>query len=269
MGTRRREAGISHKYKIMIKLFIKNRKSQKISVLVEENNSPTGLVFIMHGLGGFKEQHHINAMADAFKQNNYTVIRFDTTNSIGESEGSYEDATTTNYYEDLEDLICWAEKQSWYQEPFVLVGHSLGAMCISLYAQKYSEKIKAIAPISTVVSGKLSMETEGKKEWKDSGWQIIESASKPGLMKKLPWSHMEDRQKYDLLENVKKLTMPVLLIVGDNDTSTPISHQQVLYNALIEGRKELHVIKGSGHNFRKESEREELKQIFDAWIKKL
>lgn len=251
------------------KLYIKNRKGQNISVLVEEKNNPVGLVFIMHGLGGFKEQLHIQAMADAFKQTSYTVVRFDTTNSIGESDGSYEDATTTNYYEDLEDLLTWAKSQTWYQEPFILAGHSLGGICVSLYAQKFPEKVKAIAPVSTVVSGKLSMETEGKEEWRESGWLIVESASKPGVMKKLPWSHMQDRQKYDLLENVNKLTMPVLLIVGDNDTSTPISHQQILYNALPEGKKELFVIKGSGHNFRKESEREELKQILDAWIKKL
>src|SRR5260221_6400320 len=99
----------------MDKVFIKNRKGQKIAVIVEQPNGQTkGLAFVMHGLGGFKEQPHIQVMAEAFLDNGYRVVRFDATNSFGESEGKYEDATTTNYYEDLEDVINWSKKQSWY-----------------------------------------------------------------------------------------------------------------------------------------------------------
>jgi len=252
---------------INMKLYIKNRKDQKISVLVEAQKS-NGLAFVMHGLGGFKEQPHIQVIADAFAENGYTVVRFDTTNSIGESEGEYKDATTTNYYEDLEDVIKWASGQKWYREPFILAGHSIGAMCICLYAEKFPGKVKALAPISTVVSGKLSMETGNKKEWQETGWLIEESKSKPGVIKKLPWSHMEDRLKYDLLSKAEKLTMPVLMAVGENDNITPLRHQKILYKVLP-GPKELYVVKKSGHTFRKEDELNELKKIFDSWIKKI
>ena len=55
----------------------------------------------MHGLGGFKEQPHIETFAESFFELDYTVIRFDTTNTFGESEGNYENATVTNYLEDF------------------------------------------------------------------------------------------------------------------------------------------------------------------------
>ncbi len=252
-----------------MKLFIKNRKNQKISILVEEQKNQTGLAFVMHGLSGFKEQPHIQAIADAFSENGYTVVRFDTTNTLGESDGKYEDATTTNYYEDLEDIIKWSGQQEWYQEPFVLSGHSLGGICVALLAENYPQKVKAIAPISTVVSGKLSLRTEDKKdEWKKTGWRVSESKSIPGVIKRLPWSHMIDRQKYDILERVDRLVMPVLLIVGENDTSAPLEHQQILYMALP-GKKELHIIKNAEHTFRKQEDLDELKIIFNSWIKKL
>jgi len=251
-----------------MKLFIKNRKNENISVLIEEQKNQKGLAIAMHGSGGFKEQPQIQIMAEAFGNNGYTVVRFDTTNTLGESDGKYEDATATNYYEDLEDVIKWSEKQEWFEEPFVLVGHSLGGLCLALYAENYPEKVKALAPISTVVSGKLSLETEGKDEWKKTGWKVEESKSKPGVIKRLPWSHMIDRQKYDILERVDRLVMPVLLIVGENDTSTPLEHQQILYEALP-GKKELHVIKNAEHTFRKQEELDELKKIFNLWIKKL
>jgi pimeloyl-ACP methyl ester carboxylesterase len=256
----------------MLKEFIKNRKDQKIAVATDIAKPQRGLAFIMHGLGGFKGQPHLVAMAEAFRENGYTAVLFDTTNTFGESEGNYEDATTTNYYEDLEDVIGWAEGQSWYSEPFFMAGHSLGGICITLFAEKYPEKIKALAPISTVVSGRLSLETSDHKDswqqWKKVGYEERQSASKPGVIKRLRWSHMEDRFKYDLLPEVNRLTMPVLLIVGENDSTTPLEHQKILYNALS-GPKELHIIKGARHTFREENHLKELKDIFVNWLKNL
>lgn len=253
---------------------IQNRKRQNIITLVEKAKDPKGLAFVMHGLGGFKEQVHLKAITEVLKECSYTVVRFDTTNTLGESDGSYEDATTSNYYEDLEDVIGWTAKQLWYQEPFVLVGHSLGGISVGLFAERYPEKVKGLAPISTVVSGRLSIEAQKHyepkkfKEWERTGWGEEDSRSKPGVIKRLRWSHVADRLKYDLIPEVEKLTMPVLLIVGENDMSTPPEHQKLLYDALI-GPKEYHIIRGAEHTFREPAHLEELKKLFRKWVQKL
>ncbi|MBI4426691.1 MAG: alpha/beta fold hydrolase [Candidatus Kerfeldbacteria bacterium] len=254
-----------------MKTFIQNRHGQKLAVVVEQPKQPTGLAFVMHGLGGFKEQPFIRTAAGTLLDYGYTVVTFDTTNTFGESDGDYADATTTNYYEDLEDVIAWAMKQSWYIEPFILAGHSLGGICTALYAEQYPTKVKAPFPASTVVSGKLSLQSEDPKalaEWKQTGWQEEPSRSKPGVMKRLKWSHMEDRQKYNLLPNIGKLTMPVLLVVGQHDESTPVQHQQLLYEALP-GSKEIHIIKGAPHTFRDPKHLQEIHQIVNNWLKKV
>ncbi|MAG78408.1 hypothetical protein CL616_03525 [archaeon] len=253
-------------------LKIKNRKNEEIVILVEQANNPKGLVFIMHGLGGFKEQTQIITFANAFKENNFTVVKFDTTNTFGESGGSYEEATTTNYFEDLEDIIQWSKNQNWYQEPFCLVGHSLGGMSITLFAEKYPEKVKALAPISTVISGKLHTESipkEKLEEYNNTGWKIGKSASKPGLIKKLKWKPFhEDLKKYDLLKDAHKLTMPILFIVGEKDNGTPLKHQKLLYDKVV-GEKEIHIIKDAPHTFTKQEHLNEIKEIFKKWISKL
>ena len=253
------------------KLKIKNRKDQNIAVLLELVDNQKGLAFIMHGVGGLKEHPHLGVMSEAFINNNYSVMRFDTTNTFGESEGSYEKATITNYYEDLEDVINWSESQDWHQEPFCLAGHSLGGICTALYAQKFPDKIKGLAPISTVVSGKLSSQSPKReariKEWRETGWREEMSADGKRI-KRLPWSHMEDRMKYDLLKNVDKLTMPVLMIVGDQDASTPPEHQQILFEKLP-GKKEIHILKDAPHTFKDPKDLEDIKNIFDKWISSL
>jgi pimeloyl-ACP methyl ester carboxylesterase len=256
-----------------MKINISNRQNQKIVVVINQDPDDKGLAFVMHGLGGFKEQPHIEIMVQALREAGYAVVRFDATNSFGESEGNYEDATVTNYYHDLEDVIVWAGSQSFYWEPFILAGHSIGGLCTALYAEKHPEKVKALAPISTVVSGRLSMEAhkkhdpEGFAKYRETGWDIKPSTSKPGVIKKLKWSHVEDRLKYDLLPEVKKLTMPVLLIVGEKDYVVPVDNQQILFQALP-GPKELHIIKSAPHTFKNSEHLAELRQIFDDWLTK-
>jgi alpha-beta hydrolase superfamily lysophospholipase len=253
---------------VMEKLFIKNRQGQNISVVLERVVNSKGLVFVMHGLGGSKKQPHIATFASTFSESGYDVVRFDTTNTFGESDGKYEDATVTNYYDDLEDVIQWAKGQHWYREPFVLVGHSLGGLCTALFTERYPDKVKALAPISSVVSNTLFLETHSEEElkkWKADGYLRTESKSAPGGVKTLKWTFVEDRLQYDLLENAHKLTMPVLLIVGENDTRTPVKHQQLLFEKLP-GKKELHIIRGAEHTFRDTEHLNEISRIFTKWI---
>ena len=60
----------------MRKLFINNRKGQKVAVVVEGEENKKGLAFVIHGLGGFKEQPHVQAMTEAFLENGCTAVRF-------------------------------------------------------------------------------------------------------------------------------------------------------------------------------------------------
>jgi len=253
----------------MQKVFIKNRRGQKICILLQIKKRPKGLVFIMHGLGGYKTQSQMNAFARSFNRAGYSIVRFDTGNSFGQSYGKYEDATTTQYYHDLEDVMKWSKKRKWFLKPYVLVGHSLGAGCIALYASRHPSEIKAIAPTASVISGKLSLYKYSKKfleRWKQLGY--YDDVSYSGKKKRLRWHHVVDRLKYNILPQASKLTMPTLMMVGTNDIRTPLKHQRLLYKK-IRGPKELHIIRGSEHTFRTKTQLRTIEKIFDKWIQKI
>ena len=99
------------------------------------------------------------------------------------------------------------------------------------------------------------------------GWDIRPAATDPNRIKKLKYSHWEDRLKYDILDDVNKLTMPVLMIVGSLDDGALPKHQKILYNALP-GPKEFHIIEGGPHTFVDEDHLKQIYEIFNAWIKK-
>lgn len=253
----------------MEKIFIKNRKNQNVSLIVEKTRNQIGLAFVMHGLGDSKDSEHIRTFATCFLENNYTVVSFDTTNTFGESDGIFEDANITNYYEDFEDVISWAKKQDFFQKPFILCGHSLGAICSAFYAENNPEEIKALAPFSTVINAELSKQNYSKEElsdWEKTGW-LTEDWGAQGKIR-LKWSYMREKEKFDLLKLVKNLTMPVLMVVGELDNCTSPKQQKILFNKLP-GKKELHVLKKAPHTFRAKAHLKEVYEIMDNWLKSL
>lgn len=251
-----------------MKQFIKNRNNVALSVVVEGELNRRGLVFIAHGLGGFKEQVHIRAMAEAFLEAGFTVVSWDAANTIGESGGRVEDASLSSYLEDFEDVIAWAKGQKWYQEPFVLAGHSLGAACVIMYTAKNPNRVKAIVPISAFVAGSLyeaTLPPEVLKTWQSQGYLKEESQSKPGVVKQIPWGFIEDGRKYDLREVAPQIKCPALLAVGSVDNETPVEVERLLLEKLG-GPKELHIIEGSPHSMREPQHVAVLKRILAGWI---
>lgn len=254
-----------------MKFDVKNRLGLNVVCEFKENPLKKGLVFVMHGLGGFKEQKHVRTFANAFFDSGFSVVLFDCTNSFGQSEGEYENATLTNYFNDLEDVISYCKTQDWFITPFYLVGHSLGGISTILYTLKNSNDVKGLAPISTVVSGKLVLETgfEGDIEnWEKTGILVRESETIPSRTYSLKWNHVVDRLKYDVLFDANKIKCPVLMIVGENDVPTPVNHQKMFYDELV-CDKEFHIIKEAPHTFREKEHLDEIYEIFKDWIKKV
>lgn len=255
----------------MQKIFINNRYNKKLAVIVEENKNPIGLAFVMHGLGDSKDSKHIKTFSNCFKDNGYTVICFDTTNTGGEnndneSDGVFEDSNISTFFDDLEDVITWTKKQSFYIEPFILCGHSLGAISSAFYAENHPEEVKALAPISTVINAELSKEVYTKEElenWEKTGW-LIEDWGK--LKVKIKWSYLKEKENYDLLKKADKLTMPVFMMVGQLDHCTLPRHQQILFDELP-GSKCLYMISGAPHTFRNRNHLDEASKLLDNWIK--
>lgn len=253
-------------------IFAKNRHGNRLAIIVDHPETATGLAFIAHGLGSTKEQARLVIFAEEFVAHGYITVRFDARDTFGESEGDYTKASVTGYKEDLEDVIIWASKQPWYQEPFALAGSSLGGMTTILFAEDHPEKVSALLEFAPVISGnlfyqlKLQANPEKLRAWQETGWEEEASVSTPGRIKRLPWSHMEDRMRYDAIPKASLLAMPLLILVGTDDTSCPEEHQRLLFQALPEGSKKLEVIDGMPHTPREERHLKALRTIVNKWL---
>ena len=254
---------------------IKNRYGLKLVIQVDTPENPKNLVFIQPGQGGFIGQTHIAAFAEAFLANDFRVVRFDPTHSVGGSGGDIMDVTYDGYVEDLEDVINWARKQEWFQQPFALCGHSMGAQSTAWYAEQHSDEINCLAPIAPVVNYNLLMKTydpEYLEDWQERGHVEITSHSKPGVIKKVGWGVNESLKKFDLLPNASRLTMPVLFMAGEFDRGCPYENQKILFDLMPSKNKRFVKIDDVEHSFRNNETREydeklnEVKNAISTWL---
>lgn len=253
---------------LRMKTIIKNRRDQNMIVYIDiPEGDIKGLAFVQHGFSSSALKPAAQTVKNSFFQKGHVVVNIDSTNSCNESDGKLIDCTMDTHYHDLEDVIEWASTQEWYQEPFIISGNSLGGMSSLIYATNYPKKVKAIAPIASVISYDLSV----KAQLKNSPEEFV-VFKKTGFKKQkdqlASWAVYETRKNYDILGQIEKITFPTLLVVGENDPTTPLEHQEILFK-LLNCEKELHVVKGSGHSFREPDHLERLAQVFNQWIDKL
>lgn len=257
----------------MEKITLQNRKGQNIvGVLTKPEGEIKGTCVVQHGWSGKKDQKHVQVMAEAFLENGYQTFNFDTTNSFNESDGEYAQSRLGLHYEDFEDVVKWAQQQEWFIGPLALTGHSMGGYSAARYAEDYPEEVSITAPIAPVVSGALRKEAYLKfnpkdlAEWEEKGVLVKESGTTPGLIKESPYEAFVEMQDHDLLPNAAKLSMPVFLLTGSEDTSIPPEHVQQLFDAILHDQKTFVVIEGAPHTYVEEVHLSKLKADMKTWI---
>jgi len=251
------------------KVIIQNRRGADLVLVVDQPPKPRGVSIVAHGLGGNKDEPDIKAIADVFREHKFITIRYDASNARGESGGYVEDAKTTTYYDDLTDVVGWAQGQPWFKRPLVLAGHSIGATSAALYAEQHPGDVRGLVLISGVISGTLHLQEAPQKapaDWEQTWQQIKEGFSKKESSSDVNWfPFLIDLLRFNILGKVDELAMPVLIIVGGNDELVPVIHQQRLYDSLS-GPRELRIIPGAGHTLWRESELAALRGIVSQWL---
>jgi hypothetical protein len=169
------------------------------------------------------------------------VLRFDHRGALnGESDGKFEDTTLSRRVEDLLAAIdTLSEVREIDSGRLGLLGSSLGGMDV-LIAK--SEKVKAMVIMTTPFAFPQPSEAM-KRSFAEKGYYDYPDRSK------INKEFYEDFKRYDLKEEVKKVSCPLLVIHGDLDELVPRHHAKVLYETAGTQIKDLKMIEGGDHAF--------------------
>ncbi|WP_052947904.1 alpha/beta fold hydrolase [Aneurinibacillus tyrosinisolvens] len=236
--------------------------SQMNSLQINYEVKGTGdVVVFVHGLGGSLNiwNSQVNVCSRYYK-----TITYDLRGS-GRTETSHPEYSISQYVEDLKDLLEQENVDSAH-----LVGHSMGTLIIQHFATRYPEKVKSLALVGGIVeippAGKdgLAARSELVKEKgmdavadaiTEGGLSAYTKFANPalvGLVREL--LQRNDSEGYaascraladgKAIEH-EEITQPVLLIVGDEDKTSPIRMAQQLYKGFSNAK--LEIIPDCGH----------------------
>lgn len=222
----------------------------KIAVVIHRPETKTEkLAILCPGYLDSKDYNHLVFLADDLSSSGYTVVRFDPAGTW-ESGDNISDYNTTQQLEDIKSIIEYMLQEQNY-EYILLGGHSRGGYVSILYASR-DPRVSVVLAIMSPYSLIRTVNTDKINKWKIDGFKTS-SRDVPNSNEKrefsVPYSDMEDSKKYDLLEDVKKLKIPLVLVAGELDDVIPPSDVRLIYDNANEP-KNLVILKNINHDYR-------------------
>lgn len=203
----------------------------------EEESHSHKWVLLLHGYTGWKEE--LYPIAYQYVQRGYHALVPDMRCS-GESEGDFIGMGWT----DRLDNMLWLNKIL-AQDPeaeIVIHGQSMGAACaLMMSGENLPSQVSAIIS-DCAYTDAYSMFGKQMKDW--FGLPSFPLLDSMNLMLQLRGGY--DLKDASALAAVKKTSLPVLIIHGDQDDMVPVDMAYELYDAAG-GQKELLIIPGAGH----------------------
>ena len=221
----------------------------KISIAIHNSKNETGrLAILCPGYLDSKDYKHLVELAEGLSKEGYTVVRFDPTGTW-ESEGDISDYTMTKYIEDIKNVLEYMLSKSNYKN-ILLGGHSRGGQMSILYAAR-DPRISIVLGI--MPSSHRTMMRQRYDEWKKKGVSVsyrdLPDNKDKTIEFRVPFSHVKDRDKYDVIKDVKKIKVPIILIAGELDDLVLPEYVKEIFDNANEPKKFI-IIPRIWHDYR-------------------
>ncbi len=219
------------------------------------------VIIFMHGYKGYKDWGAWDLMCEAFVNDGFGYIKFNTSHNGGTTDNpiDFDDLKAfgeNRYSYELNDLkIITDETERIIQQeleldlPIYLLGHSRGGGVSILGASKdlRIKKIISLAGISSIAD--RWPDEDGLKEWEEEGVMYVQNGRTNQNMPHY-YSFYEDflehKDALDIQAAAESLAIPFLQIHGDMDQAVSIREGQELAKWT---NTRISIIKGAEHTF--------------------
>ncbi len=197
----------------------------KLATIIEQPDTegPNPLVILLHGNTGWKEEEHLDSLAELLVDEGYIVVRFDAPGS-GESAGTWaDDYRATTYIESVKTVYEWCVTNLDLDTNKVGIwGHSMGGMVAVQVVARWPELFHALCGCQPS-TGKAPQ----TNSWREDGGYMMKTQIFGDVW--LPADFFEDRLQYNTAETVKNLRIPQLFIAGTIDSLVPQSAVEEIF----------------------------------------
>ena len=240
---------------------IPSKRNKNITLDINFTNTKNSpLVIFSHGFKGFKDWGPFNTVSDIFAHSGLNFLKFNFSHNGVSSENPLEfvdlEAFGNNNFsielEDLESVIEWSKnnlEQKVDLSRIYLMGHSRGGG-ISILKAASNSNVKKLISWASVSDFEKRIENEKVNLWKDRGVVYIFN-SRTNQQMPLYYQFYEDyisnKSKFSIPKACRKLSIPTLIIHGENDQTVDFTEAEKLYANISDSV--LLKIKDSDHVF--------------------
>jgi len=245
------------------KVKTKNKNNETLVGVESLPNNVKGkhpAVILVHGFAYYKEEDGIFIeLAKRFTREGISSYRFDFS-GCGESEGDYTNVTLAKLRDDLDSILEFVRSQATVdQNRLGIVAQSFGTTATIALVPK----IKSLVLMGSILNAREVMKNLFGKGYNPDGISILERSDESTVQIKPDF--WQDFENHDLVNCVKQIKYPILLIHGSEDEDVPISEMEETYQ-LASKPKERIIIKGADHCLR--PKREEMYKVVIDWFRK-
>jgi len=208
------------------RLKIKNAKGYALNATLElpANSKPNYYAIFAHCFTCSSSLNAVRNISRSLTNSGFGVVRFDFT-GLGRSEGSFAESHFGANISDLHDVHDYVKEH--YEAPTLIVGHSLGGAA-AIVAGSQIEAIKAVATIGAPSSVEHTAKhfSHGIEDIESKGEINVNIGGRPFIINK---EFVENFSNNDLLETVKELRKPLLVLHAPFDKIVGIDNAQALF----------------------------------------
>ncbi len=246
------------------KTFFENSKGNKLWGILSNPTSheEKPIIILCHGFSTSKEGRTYVRLEEILNNSGISTFRFDFFGH-GESEGEFEEITTSEAVDDIQNAIRFL-KESGYKKTG-LVGSSFGGMASIIEAGKTDDLyvLALKSPVSDYLGLIHTREDEQEiKKWEERG--IIDVTGVDGETRKLNYSFYEEARKVKAYEAAQKIKIPVLIVHGDEDETVSIEQSKRTANLIEHCR--LEAIDGGDHTYSNSEHFEKMLDLISEFI---
>ena len=223
------------------KLFFKNSRGGILSGVLHhpKDNAQHGSVVLCHGMESNKNSEKLVYLGTALAERGILALRFDFA-YCGESSGKFEDLTYSGEVDDLK--AAYVLIQSRRPGKTAILGSSMGGTVALMFAAQ-EPQVAALATIAAPLHPenfpKRVLTWVQIQQWREQGFTVYHG-------QRLNISLLDDLARLNVVESVRRIGCPVLILHGDADEVVPVAEAYEL-NACLTGTKRLEIFKNTDH----------------------
>ena len=230
-------------------LLIKNDQVELPGTLSYTENSKDLIIWI-HGSGNVDRNgnqvpsikaNYIKQFRDEINKNDIAFFSYDKRTSNPKNVAFLKGVTLDDFVSDAKKVIDYFEEKNQFKN-IILVGHSQGSLIGMLSSSKVDKYISLAGPSETIdqtivrqitgQSAEFGKLTEGYfKELKETGTIKEVNPNLLSIFAKPNFPFLRNWMAYNPVEEIKKVTIPTLIINGKSDLQVRILDAEELYKA--------------------------------------